>query len=244
MMVLNLDFIKANITNDGENEVPFRWSHGATDNDMGDGLLVYSLIQFTRSKNCVCIGSGGGFIPRIMTQARIDLHAAEIFEGDPDYNWGNIGATYVVDPCNGVGGQSNLENENGFYRSKFYPRFIKETSDKAYYDFFVLQNIKIDLLFIDGDHSYDGVARDFELYKNSMSSDGIIIIHDTDLNFSHNYIITEDQKKDFYDFSGPGRFVRDFTDESWEILNLFNYGKVKGKPSSSGITIFKRKNNA
>jgi hypothetical protein len=75
-----------------------------------------------------------------------------------------------------------------------------------------------------------------------MGKNGIIAIHDTDPDFSENYIVTEDQKKDFYDFSGPSQFIKNFNIEGWEIFNLFNYGKLKEKPSSSGITILKRKN--
>lgn len=36
----------------------------------------------------------------------------------------------------------------------------------------------IDLLFIDGDHSYEGVKKDFELYKNLVSPSGFIAFHD------------------------------------------------------------------
>ena len=42
----------------------------------------------------------------------------------------------------------------------------------------LLKNKKIDLLFIDGDHSYEGVKKDFELYKSSVSKNGIIAFHD------------------------------------------------------------------
>jgi len=240
-MILNTTYIKQRITNDLENPVPFRYSHGATDLDMGDGLLIYSLIHFFRFKNCVCIGSGGGYIPRILTQARADLHSIGTFSGDSDFNWGDIGSTYVVDPCNGIGGQSNMCDEKGFYRQTFHPRFIKETSEKAYHDFFILQDIKIDFLFIDGDHSYEGVDRDFNLYKNILNENGIIAIHDTDAEFCSNFIVSEDQKKDFYDFSGPSHFVKNFTDDAWEKFSFFNYGRLKEKPSSSGITLFKRK---
>ena len=62
--------------------VKYRWTHGATDKHLGDGMLIYSIIQYMRAKTCVCLGSGGGFIPRIMSQARIDLHDQEIFEGN------------------------------------------------------------------------------------------------------------------------------------------------------------------
>ena len=146
-MISNQEFIKKNITtNDGE-PVPYRWTHGATDEHLGDGILVYSLIQHMRSKNCVCIGSGGGYIPRIMTQAKLDLHKQGIFEGNDNLSWGDIGATYLVDACNGVGGPNDLLDENSFFRYAFHPRLIKSTSEEAYYNFFVMQDIKIDVLF-------------------------------------------------------------------------------------------------
>ena len=104
--------------------VKYRWTHGATDLHLGDGLLIYSAIQYMRAKICVCLGSGGGFIPRIMTQARVDLHDSQIFEGNRDYNWGDIGATYLVDASNGVGGNTDWVNEDSFFRKTFFPRVI------------------------------------------------------------------------------------------------------------------------
>ena len=241
-MISNQEFIKKNITtNDGE-PVPYLWTHGATIEHMGDGLMVYSIIQHMRAKNCVCIGSGGGYIPRIMTQARIDLHKQKIFEGNGDYNWGDIGVTYVVDACNGVGGPNDLDNEESFYRKNFYPRFIKSTSEEAYYDFFVRQDIKIDVLFIDGDHSYEGVKTDFELYSNIMNDKGIIIIHDTDEKYEETLIVSEDAKKDHHRFDGPSRFVKELEkNPNYNLVNLHNFRILMDKPSSSGITIINRK---
>jgi hypothetical protein len=209
---------------------------------MGDGIIVYSLIQHMRAKNCVCIGSGGGFIPRIMTQARIDLHKQKIFDGNSDYNWGDIGATYLVDACNGIGGPNDLENESSFFRSTFYPRLIKATSVDAYYDFFIRQDIKIDLLWIDGDHSYEGVKSDFELYSKILSDNGVIIIHDTDPNYEETLIVSEDAKKDHYSFKGPSRLVKELEkNNEWNLINLHNFRILMDKPSSSGITIINRK---
>jgi len=37
---------------------------------------------------------------------------------------------------------------------------------------------KIDLLFIDGDHSYEGVKKDFELYSPLVAAGGMIAFHD------------------------------------------------------------------
>lgn len=39
-----------------------------------------------------------------------------------------------------------------------------------------------DFIFIDGDHSYDGVKKDFELYKSLLSPRGYIVFHDIDPN--------------------------------------------------------------
>ena len=39
-----------------------------------------------------------------------------------------------------------------------------------------------DFIFIDGDHSYEGVRRDFELYKSMLSPRGYIAFHDIDPN--------------------------------------------------------------
>jgi len=42
----------------------------------------------------------------------------------------------------------------------------------------VMGGQKLDLLFIDGDHTYDGVRRDFEMYSPLVRKGGIIAFHD------------------------------------------------------------------
>lgn len=42
----------------------------------------------------------------------------------------------------------------------------------------ILSDKEIDFLFIDGDHSYSGVKRDFELYSPLVRNGGIIAFHD------------------------------------------------------------------
>jgi predicted O-methyltransferase YrrM len=42
----------------------------------------------------------------------------------------------------------------------------------------LLGNRGLDLLFIDGDHSYEGVKKDFEMYSALVTSGGIIAFHD------------------------------------------------------------------
>ena len=51
-------------------EFRYRWSHGATDKHLGDGMILYSINVFFQTKTVVCLGSGNGFIPRIMSQSK------------------------------------------------------------------------------------------------------------------------------------------------------------------------------
>jgi hypothetical protein len=248
----NLEYLKNNLTNnrsldeDGNeiiSEVPYRWSHGATDLHLGDGLIIYSLIQYMRAKTCVCLGSGGGFIPRLMTQARVDLYHQEIFQGNADYNWGNIGTTYIVDAMNGIGGNVNWYDSESFLRKEFSPRIIHSTTTEAFHNYFVLNDIKIDYLHIDAGHSYENVKEDFELYSEILSKDGIISIHDTDANYANKFIVTDDvkQKSHFDNWNGPIQFIKEIDNTIWQIFDLFNFGIQKNKPASTGLTLIRKK---
>ena len=248
--LLNLNRVKSFITNnhivtdDGLEYTPvsYRWTHGATDLHMGDGLLVYSFIQFIRAKVCVCIGSGGGYIPRIMTQARYDLWEQGIFNGNSQNEWGDIGTTIIVDAANGVGGYTDWVDQNSFLRTHFQPQVILETSERAFYDYFVRQDIKIDYLHIDGDHSYEGVKNDFELYSTIISENGIISIHDTDEKYHNTFLVAEEAKKDFISFDGPAKFIKELEKNTeWDLLKLKNFRMFVPKTTSTGLTILTRK---
>ncbi len=236
--ILNYDYIMNYITTNEGDEVPYRWSHGADDMHLGDGLIIYTLVQFFKFKTLVCLGSGGGFIPRIMTQARYDL-SEQGFYNEISMEWGDNGSTYVVDVMNGFNGETNWEDKDSVFRRHFTPKFIKETTEKAYYDFFVKQDIKIDLLHIDADHTFEGVKKDFELYSNIMNKGGIITIHDTDKNYVDNFVELDGHEGD--DLSGPSEFIKTIDKRKFEVVNFFNHGIRKDKPSSTGLTMVRKK---
>ncbi len=52
---------------------------------------------------------------------------------------------------------------------------LKETFEKIKE---VLKDRKVDFLFIDGDHSYEGVKKDFEMYSSLVKKNGLIAFHD------------------------------------------------------------------
>lgn len=224
--------------------VKYRWTHGATDFHLGDGLLIYSAIQYMRAKTCVCLGSGGGFIPRIMSQARMDLHDQKIFEGEKLMEWGDVGTTILVDASNGVGGHTDWVEKDSFFRTHFPCRVILETTENAYYNFFVKEDIKIDYLHIDAGHSYEDVSNDFKLYSKLLNEDGMIAIHDTDLDYEENHIITNDVKKEQHQSyaEGPNKLIKQIQDSGeWEVFNFFNHKKKVNYPSSTGLTFLQKK---
>jgi hypothetical protein len=254
-MLFNLDYIRRHITNNQHKvvdekgtehieykPVPYRWAHGATESSMGDGILIYSIIHFMRAKVCVCLGSGGGFIPRIMTQARQDLHTTGILTGNDGMSWGDIGTTYVVDAANEVGGKVNWLNEDSFFRKQFCPRIINDTTENAFYNFFIKEDTKIDYLHIDAGHSYEDVKNDFNLYSKILSPNGIISLHDTDIRYAEKYIVTKDiTDQGHHDkfAEGPSKFIKEISGE-WQRFDFFNEGIIKDKPSSTGLTLLRR----
>lgn len=258
--IINHNLVKDFFTNNNEiktdvngNEfiehipVKYRWTHGATDLHLGDGLLIYSIIQFMRAKTIVCLGSGGGFIPRIMSQARLDLHDQGIFEGKKSMEWGDCGTTYLVDASNGVGGDTDWTDRQSFFRRNFPSRVILDTTENAYYNFFVKEDIKIDYLHIDAGHSYENVKQDFELYSQLLQPHGIISIHDTDESFEKDHIVTNDvsDQEHHHEFAnGPAQLIKELKEnKDWELFNFFNNGILKTKPSSTGLTILQRCKN-
>lgn len=60
-----------------------------------------------------------------------------------------------------------------------YNYLISDSKSNDTVNFIKSLGIKFDFIFIDGDHSYDGVKNDYEKYKQFLSSDGHIGFHDT-----------------------------------------------------------------
>jgi hypothetical protein len=170
--LLNKDFITAMLTVDD----PWCSSHGSDNGseDLNAGLIYFALAYSARAKTCVCLGSGGGFVPRMLRQAQRDL----AIEGSRTFLVD--GATQVSEERKNVWGSPYWLDENSTFR-KNYPEIelVLKLTEDAFNEFFVPQNISIDYLHIDADHHYDGAKRDWDLYRTLVPDNGVITLHDT-----------------------------------------------------------------
>tara|TARA_Y100000592_G_scaffold100635_1_gene181626 strand:+ start:1407 stop:2006 length:600 start_codon:yes stop_codon:yes gene_type:complete len=197
---------------------------------MGAGIMYFSIPYFLKAETCVCLGSGGGFVPRLMMDSIWELQETNMID---------MGEVYVVDATNSVNGEVDWNESDSFLREKFNPKFINTTTEDAFYNFFVKRDIKIDYLHIDADHTYEGVKNDFELYSTLLSENGIISIHDTDKRYWDNFETYDGEPHDTC--YGPSDFIKEIPIE-WEIFNMFDHKDKSEKLSSTGLTLLRRAN--
>ena len=231
MSILNRGWLYDSITrNEDSGSVSYRWTHGANDVYMGAGIMYFSIPYLLKAKTCVCLGSGGGFVPRLMVDCIWELQETDMIDS---------GEVYVVDATNSVNGEVDWSDDDSFLREKFNPKFLNTTTEDAFYNFFVKRDIKIDYLHIDADHTYEGVKKDFELYSTIMNENGIISIHDTDKRYWDNFETYDGEPHDTC--YGPSDFIKEISIE-WEIFNMFDHKDKSEKLSSTGLTLLRRVN--
>ena len=233
MSILNRGWIYDSITrNQDSGSVSYRWTHGANDTYMGSGIMYFSIPYFLKARVCVCLGSGGGYVPRLMVDCVWELNETQM------YGEGKSGEVYVIDATNGFNGEVDWSDEDSFLREKFNPKFINSTTEDAFYNFFVKRDIKIDYLHIDAGHTYEDCKQDFDLYSTLMNENGIISIHDSDERYWEDFETYEGEPHDMC--IGPSEVVKE-VGEKWEVFNLFDYKEKSEKLSSSGLTLLRRK---
>jgi hypothetical protein len=143
---------------------------------LGTGMLYYSIAYATRARVCVCLGSGGGFVPKLMRQAQRDLSL--------------VGScTFLVDGVDQVSPEKQKTwgtpewsvdgswETPGSWQSDVH--IVKALTERAFHEYFVPRGITIDYLHIDADHHYEGVKIDWDLYSTLVNDDGLITLHDT-----------------------------------------------------------------
>jgi hypothetical protein len=142
---------------------PYANSHGAMGEHVGAGALYYMLPYMLKAKVCVCLGSGAGFVPKLMVEAQRDLFEETLLDESK---------VYLIDANIGPWGRPEYDSEIPGYDEI---TVIKKLTNDAV-DMF---DHNINYLHVDADHSYDQVLSDLNNYGAHMTGDWAITIHDT-----------------------------------------------------------------
>jgi predicted O-methyltransferase YrrM len=166
------------------------------DENLGLGHLYYGFTRTLRPKNVCVIGSKAGFSVVMFAQGLKDNCGARIKEvtcWDTELEEKDVkGKVFFVDPSY----SSERNDPNNWYGIGFWDN---EEKTKEHWKKFGLEDYithykmtsaqfleheecpdSIDLLFIDGDHSFEGISHDFNAFYNRLSPNAVIMAHDVD----------------------------------------------------------------
>ena len=139
--------------------------------NLGYGFLHYAFIRNLKPKRVLCIGSGYGFIPAICALACKDNQFGQVDFIDAGYgehhpkSWGGIGLWRKNDPER----HFSLLGLNKWIKTYL---MTSEQFAKGY------PKNKYGYIYLDGDHSCEGVKKDFELFWPKLEKGGLMVFHD------------------------------------------------------------------
>lgn len=141
---------------------------------LGFGLIHYAMITNIRPKRVLCIGSKKGFIPAMCAMACRDIKYGHVDFVDAGYSdtdensnqhWGGVGLWRSVNPKHHF---SFLE------LSSYITTHVMTTKD-----FFRTNRETYQYIYIDGDHTYEGVKYDYLKAWPHLEVNGYMVFHDT-----------------------------------------------------------------
>lgn len=138
--------------------------------NLGYGLIHYSFILNHKPKRILCIGSRKGYIPALCALAcqengfgHVDFVDAGYDQGDENH-WAGVGWWKKID----------LKKHFSFLDVKdwltIHVMTTKEFAKKSKHNY--------QYIYIDGDHSYEGVKTDYQLFWKKLDRNGLMVFHD------------------------------------------------------------------
>lgn len=188
---------------------------------LGDSAyLLYGLVRSAKPKVVVEIGSARGRSACFMGLALKENGSGQLYAIDPHTRteWNDEGSidTYGL-----------LDRNVRRLRLQKQIEILRNTSDNIARNW----NLPIDLLFIDGDHSYEGVKRDWKLFSPFVNPFGGVIFHDT------LWELRPDPKYSRADMGVP-RFVEELRCEGYPVITLDrDFGVSLVQPVRSGVSL-------
>jgi len=207
---INLDTLLAEINSNTPN---YLWESAWLEH----GSFMMWLVKKTKPHNFVELGSHYGFSYFAACQAIAEnnlnskAYAIDTWQGDSQ---AGIYNEEVYEHVN----KHNFENYSKF------SKLIRSTFDEA---LTLFENGSIDLLHIDGFHTYEAVSHDFNTWKTKLSENAIVVFHDIH-EFADGFGVYKfwaELKEDFQTFEfkhGHGLGILKYGKNSSEIDFIFN----------------------
>lgn len=141
------------------------WKSGLQDNH----FVLYAIVRATRPRTIVEIGSARGKSTCTMALACRQNGRGKVYAIDPHLEnpWTEVGVK--------GGSFEFLQQRLRTYHLEPCCEIIKATSQEVAPTW----TKPIDILFIDGDHSYEGVRHDFEAFRPWLTPEALVAFHDT-----------------------------------------------------------------
>lgn len=136
---------------------------------LGDSAnLLYGLVRSMKPETCVEIGSARGKSACYIGMALKENGGGQLYAIDPHMpsNWNDPGSVDSIELFRANIAALGLAEQITIIRA------LSEEAARHW-------DRAIDLMFIDGDHSYDGVKRDWELFLPYVKPFGVVVFHDT-----------------------------------------------------------------
>jgi predicted O-methyltransferase YrrM len=188
---------------------------------LGDSAyLLYGLVRSLKPNVVVEIGSARGRSTCFIGTGLKENGTGKLYAIDPHTStaWNDIDSVDTYDLL-----KSNLQK----LKLQDHVDILRQTSDVAASGW----NKPIDLLFIDGDHSYDGAMRDWELFSPFVQPFGSVIFHDT------LWDLKPDPKYARADMGVP-RVVEELREAGYPVLTIDrDFGVSLIQPVKNGVPL-------
>ncbi len=166
-------------------EASYAKSHGVISGMpyLGTAILYYAIAYMLPAVHAVVLGSGAGFVPRLVRQAQREI---------PEGEFAKQSRCLLIDADQEIAGFGRPEyhgTQPHFFKEA-YPdiEILKMTTDEAFLRL-KGEGFKIDYLHIDADHTFFQSFSDFENYLSLMKEEFVITLHDTAI---HHYEMAYD----------------------------------------------------
>ena len=188
---------------------------------LGDSAwLLYGLARSIKPRVCVEIGSARGKSACAVGLALRRNGGGKLYAIDPHSptDWNDTSSVDSFAIINEHLKKCGAEN---------FVEVVRKTSGEAAKGW----DKKIDLIFIDGDHSYEGVKADWELFLPHLNEFGVVVFHDT------LWELRPDAKLARAHMGVP-RFVDDLRAAGYPVITIDqNYGVSMVQPRTGGVKL-------